>query len=62
MEKGNTFVMMEKMEAVSIIIVNINKRRDTMPGHYGKKMKKPMNKKGKMDKKKKSMKMKMSKR
>ena len=47
--------MMEKMEAVSIIIVNINKRRDTMPGHYGKKMKKPMAKKakGKKGKKKK---------
>ncbi len=29
-----------------------------MPGHYGKKMKKPMNKKKKMDKKKKGMKMK----
>ena len=33
-----------------------------MPGHYGKKMKKPMNKKNKMDKKKKKMKMKVSKR
>ena len=29
-----------------------------MPGHYGKKMKKPMGKKKKMDKKKKGMKMK----
>ena len=29
-----------------------------MPGHYGKKMKKPMAKKKKMDKKKKGMKMK----
>jgi hypothetical protein len=29
-----------------------------MPGHYGKKMKKPMTKKKKMDKKKKGMKMK----
>jgi hypothetical protein len=29
-----------------------------MPGHYGKKMKKPIDKKKKMDKKKKGMKMK----
>ena len=29
-----------------------------MPGHYGKKMKKPMGKKKKMDKKKKGMKIK----
>ena len=29
------------------------KKGETMPGHYGKKMKKPMTKKKKMDKKKK---------
>jgi|TARA_B100000424_G_scaffold271154_1_gene272724 hypothetical protein len=33
-----------------------------MPGHYGKKMKKPMGKKKKMDKKKNKTKMKASKR
>ena len=50
--------MMAKMVVALTTIVNANKRRNTMPGHYVKKMKKPMNKKNKMDKKKKGMKMK----
>ncbi|BCV03574.1 MAG: hypothetical protein CM15mV69_580 [Caudoviricetes sp.] len=55
MQRRNIFVMMVWDGSC---FDKYNKRRNIMPGHYGKKMKKPMNKKKKMDKKKKNMKMK----
>ena len=51
------------MVVMEVVLINtVIKKGGTMPGHYGKKMKKPMGKKKKMDKKKNKTKMKASKR